>query len=147
MDMVTLVIVLVIGLVVIIAIGAGTPWLLKNRQGYPFEAQIETALTEYAVTAIAVGYRMSEKTMDELGHRLAGVDKKAFAYAIYDMLPPEIGGIPIVVVKAIVTRERFGQLVQNAFYQFEIFWGARQTQLEQLYNEWVADNFPSTPVQ
>lgn len=142
MDIITLLVGLVVGLVVIVAVGAGTPWLIKNRQGYPFEAQIETALTEYAVTAIAVGYRMSEKAIDELGHRLAGVDKKTFAYAIYDMLPPEIGGIPIAVVKAIVTKERFGQLVQNAFYQFDLFWGARQAQLEQLYSAWINDNFP-----
>lgn len=142
MDVIALLIFLVIGLAVIAAAGAGMPWLLKHKQGYPFEAQIEAALTEYAVTAIAVGYRMSEKTMDEIGHRLAGIDKMGFAYAVYDMLPAEVGGIPTAVVKALVSKERFGQLVQDAFNQFDLFWGARQAQLEQLYSAWINDNFP-----
>jgi hypothetical protein len=95
------------------------PWLVKEKQGYPGEAEIEAALFPHLVGGLVGAYKLSERKMDELGQRLEGIDKKALADAAYALLPDTIMvgdvAVPVNVVKYVVTRERWRELVQDAF--------------------------------
>jgi len=123
---------------------AAIAWLypiLKNQeQGYPHEAEIEAALLPYALKAIAIAYKMSEDAMDDIGERMRGLDKKAIADTLYELLPPVIGGIPVGIIKTFVSREKFEELVQKAFDGAMSLYELNQEKFAELYKEWLKDN-------
>ena len=126
------------GLLVVLAIKF-LPALKRERQGYPLEAQVEAALLTFVFQGICAGYRVSEMAMDELGTRLRGADKKAIANVIYDLLPADIAGFPLEIVKSLVTRKRFAELVQDAFDRFDAGYTQFQAEYEEAYHEWVEE--------
>jgi hypothetical protein len=83
------------------------PKLKSEKQGYPFEAEIEAALLPIIYDGICSAYRLSEKSVDNIHQRIKGTDKKKIADSIYAMLPDKIGIFEVVLIKRIVTRERF----------------------------------------
>ncbi len=124
----------------VVALGAwALPKLRNEVQGYPLEVQIEAALLPLAFEGICAAYRVSEMSMDELGERLRGADKKRIADLLYDMLPDTVGGFPLVVIKAMVSRERFGEIVEAAFAQFDRRFIEHRARYEQLFEEWKHD--------
>lgn len=124
----------------VVALGVwALPKLRNEVQGYPLEVQIEAALLPLAFEGICAAYRVSEMSMDELGERLRGADKKRIADLLYDMLPDTIGGFPLVVIKAMVSRERFGEIVEAAFAQFDRRFIEHQARYEQLFEKWKQD--------
>lgn len=112
------------------------PKLKSEEQGYPLEAQIEAALLPLAFQAICAAYRLSEQAMDEVGERLHGLDKKAIADQLYDLLPEQIGKFPLHLVKHLVSRERFEQLVQDAFARFDRDFVAFGDRYAELFAQW-----------
>lgn len=134
------IVILLVGLLV----GAGgvalgvwaLPRLRNEEQGYPLEVQIEQALLPLAFQGICTAYRLSEWAMDRLETRWSGVDKKRVADALYDLMPDNVAGFPLEIIKAFVTRERFSEIVQAAFARFDRDFVAFQGLYEQTFNEW-----------
>lgn len=119
------------------------PKLVREKQGYPLEAQIEAALLPHVFNAIAIAYRTSERAMDELRVRLKGGDKAAIAREVYRLLPDQIGGFDITLVKNLIPLERFADLVQDAFDRFDRFAMEHNDRFDELYEEWKEENIPS----
>lgn len=116
------------------------PKLKSEKQGYPFEAEVETALLPIIFEGICSAYRLSEKSVDNIHQRIKGADKKKIADSIYAMLPDKIGIFEVVLVKRIVSRERFEQLVQNAFDHSDRFFVEHQRHFDDLFEKWKAAN-------
>lgn len=116
------------------------PKLKTERQGYPFEAEIEAALLPVIFQGICSAYRLSEKSVDDIHQRLKGADKKKIADSMYAMLPDKIGIFEVVLVKRIVSQERFEQLVQNVFDSSDRFFVEHQSRFDQLFERWKAAN-------
>jgi len=120
-------------------------WLQSKQQGYPLEAQIEAALLPIIFQGICAAYRLGEKAVDEGYDRLRGADKKAIADSIYAMLPDKIGDFDLTLVKRIITRERFEELVQDVFDRFDRFYVEHKSHFDELFEEWKKTHQPSTP--
>ena len=116
------------------------PKLRREQQGYPFEAAIEAALLPLIFEGVCTAYRLSERGVDEVHLRIKGADKKKIADGIYGLLPEKIGNFDLSLVKRIVTRERFEQLVQDGFDRFDRFFIEHQTRFDELFEKWKADN-------
>ena len=97
--------------------------LLEKPQGYPLEDVIEGAIMPYLYNAIMLAFKQSEKHYKEFGRILDGVDKKALADYVYNMLPDHIRVgkymIPITFIKSVITRERFASLVESVYVEFK----------------------------
>lgn len=118
-------------------------WVLREKQGYPREEEIEAALRPYVYQAIMLAYKTSERLVDQNMERLRGLDKKALADWAYNALPETIfvKGVPIPIglLKRLVTQEDFARMVQDIFDGFEAWytgvyakWGK---EIEQLLEE------------
>ncbi len=119
------------------------PKLKTEKQGYPFEAEIEAALLPIIFQGISAAYRLSERGVDEMQLRIQGADKKPIADSIYRMLPDKIGNFDLSLVKRIVPQERFEQLVQDAFDRFDRFFVEHQQHFDGLFEKWKSDNAPA----
>jgi hypothetical protein len=119
------------------------PKLKGETQGYPMEAIVEPLLLPIIYEAICAAYRISEQAMDEIGERVRGLDKKAIADTVYAMLPDEIAGYEITVIKAIVSQERFEQLVQDAFDRFDSFYKTHRDHFDEQFEEWKNSQAPA----
>jgi hypothetical protein len=116
------------------------PKLKAEKQGYLFEAEIEAALLPIIFQGICSAYRLSEKSVDDIHQRIRGVDKKKIADSIYGMLPDKVGVFEVVLVKRIVSRERFEQLVQDAFNRSDRFFVEHQAHFDDLFERWKVEN-------
>jgi hypothetical protein len=56
------------------------------------------------------------------------------------MLPDKIGIFEVVLVKRIVSRERFEQLVQDTFDRSDRFFVEHQKHFDDLFEKWKAAN-------
>ncbi len=125
----------------------GYPKLKREQQpvldggpgGYPLEAEVEAALLPAIYDGICAAYRVSEIGMDEVQRRLSGLDKKQIADSIYRMLPDEIGGYDLTLIKRLVPAERFEQLVQDGFDRFDRFFVEHRAHFDQLFEQWKAE--------
>ncbi|MCB0168679.1 MAG: hypothetical protein KDI79_30915 [Anaerolineae bacterium] len=112
------------------------PKLAREKQGYPLEAQIEAVLLPYIFNAISIAFKTSERAVDDLQVRLKGQDKAAIANEVYKLLPDQIGGFDITLVKSLVPPDRFAQLVQDAYDRFDHFLVEHQSRFDELYESW-----------
>ena len=119
------------------------PKLKGETQGYPLEAIIEPLLLPIIYEAICAAYRMSEQAMDDIGDRIQGLDKKAIADSVYAMLPDEIAGYDLTVIKAVISQERFVQLVQDAFDRFDRFYKTHRDHFDGQFEEWKGSQSPA----
>jgi hypothetical protein len=119
------------------------PRLKRERQNYPFEAEIEAALLPLIFHGLCSAYRLSEKSVDEIHCRLRGVDKKNVARTVYKMLPDKIGTFELNLVKRVVSEARFEELVQNAFDGFDRFFVEHQAHFDDLFEQWKAESQPA----
>lgn len=125
----------------LVALGAwGVPKLRDEEQGYPLEAEIEAVLVPFAFQAICAAYRVSEWGVNEFGQLMAGIDKKKVADSLYKLLPSEIAGLDISIVKNAVPPDRWRQIVQDAFDRFDSHFIAFTDHYEDLYSAW-SDEF------
>lgn len=122
------------------------PWLKRQRQGYPLEAAIEAALLPVIFEGICAAYRLSERSVDELHQRMQGLDKHQIAVSIYGLLPDQVGSFELTLVKRVVTRERFEQLVQNVFDRFDRSFVQYQAHFDEMFQKWSAENQSPLPV-
>ena len=116
------------------------PKLAREQQGYPLEAQIEAALLPQIFNAISIGYKTSERAVDDLRVRIRGQDKAAIANEVYKLLPDRIGDYDITLVKSLIPPDRFAQLVQDAFNRFDRFALEHQARFDELYEDWKKQN-------
>jgi hypothetical protein len=129
----------------LIALGVVMYSNLKARQpGSIVEATIEAALLPLIYQGICAAYRLNEMSLEQLHEKLkdAGKHKKEVADSIYAMLPDKIGEFDIIIVKRLVTQERFEQLVQAAFDRFDRFYVEHQSHFDDLFSKWQAQNAP-----
>ena len=117
--------------------------LKKNLVSIIEGSEIEATLLPIIFQGICSAYRLSEKSVDDIHQRIKGVDKKKIADSIYGMLPEKIGVFEVVLVKRIVSRERFEQLVQNAFDGSDRFFIEHQAHFDDLFEKWKASNASS----
>src|SRR5512136_149495 len=96
------------------------PKLKNEKQGYPFENELEAALLPYLFQAICAAFKASQEMAAAGNEALDGLSKKAIADAVYDLLPDKIGGIPVGMIKLLVSRARFEELVQAAYDNFDV---------------------------
>ena len=94
------------------------PKLKNEKQGYPFENELEAALLPYLFQAICAAFKASQEMVAAGNEALDGVSKKAIADAVYDLLPAYVGGIPVGLIKVVVSRERLQELAQAAYDKF-----------------------------
>ncbi len=114
--------------------------VLKNKdQGYPGEREIESAVLPFAFQAICGAFKMSERAADELGETMDGIDKKKVADAAYDLLPDTLNGIPVGVIKLVISREKFAELVEDAYSYFKLFYDAQIGTYNRLFEEWKTE--------
>jgi hypothetical protein len=141
-------VVLVVLIVVAVGLFLFAKWLFGKEQGYPGEVAIELALKPYVLQAIALAYKASENVMDEVGHRLHSLNKKALADFAYDLLPDQIlvpiGGnavipIPIGLVKQLVSREKWAELVQASFANFVDWYEGVHEDVGDLLDDYIGD--------
>lgn len=116
------------------------PRLKKERQRYPFEAEIEAALLPVIFDGVCAAYRLSEQSMDELAQRLKGADKKNIADSLYRLLPDKVRDYDLTLVKRVVSQERFEQLVQDGFDRFNRFYVEHRAHFDELFDEWKSEN-------
>jgi hypothetical protein len=83
---------------------------------------------------------VSENSMDNVHLRIKGADKKKIADSIYAMLPDKVAIFEVILVKRIVTPERFEQLVQDTFDRSDRFFIEHQKHFDDLFEKWKADN-------
>jgi hypothetical protein len=102
----------------------------------PLENELEAALLPYLFQAICAAFKASQEIAAAGNEVLDGVSKKAIADAVYDMLPPEIAGFPIGMIKLMVSRARFEELVQAAYDKFDENFHAWQDDLAQEFEKW-----------
>ena len=119
------------------------PKLKSEKQGYPFEAEIEAALLPLIFEGICAAYRLSEKGVDDVQKRIKGPDKKKIADSIYQLLPDKIGKFDLTLVKNVVTQERFEVLMQNTFDNFNNFIDQHQKHFDDLFEKWKGENKPT----
>jgi len=119
------------------------PKLKGETQGYPLEAIVEPLLLPLIYEAICAAYRMSEQAMDQIGDRIKGLDKKAIADSVYAMLPDKIGDFELTVVKSVVSKERFEQLVQDAFDRFDRFYKTHRDHFDEQFGKWQQTQAPA----
>ena len=119
------------------------PKLKGETQGYPLEAVIEPLFLPIIYEAICAAYRVSEQALDEIGDRIRGLDKKGIADSVYAMLPDEIGGYDLTVVKAVIGQERFEQLVQDAFDRFDRFYKTHRDHFDEQFEKWKESQSPA----
>ncbi|HET7089935.1 MAG TPA: hypothetical protein VFL17_14960, partial [Anaerolineae bacterium] len=98
------------------------------------------ALLPIIFEGICTAYRLSERSVDEVRQRIKGADKKKIADSIYSLLPEKVGNFDLSLVKRIVPRERFEQLVQDAFDRFDRFFVEHQARFDELFEKWKVDN-------
>ncbi len=67
---------------------------------------------------------------------LDGLSKKAIADMVYDMLPAQVGSFSIGMVKLLVSRERFEELMQTAYDKFDENYHGWQDDLAQEFERW-----------
>jgi hypothetical protein len=97
---------------------------------------VEDALRNFIYKAILSAYRLSEATLDEIGERLEGADKKAIADSFYRLIPDQIAGFDVSLIKRLVPQERFEELVQQVFDEFYTFYVGATGHLDELFEGW-----------
>ena len=132
--------VVAIGLSVVAAGAAFYSKLKREQQGYPIEADIEAALLPVIFQGICSAYKLSEQALDEVQLRLEGDDKKKIADSIYAMLPDQVDGYDLTLIKRLVPPERFEQLVQDGFDRFDRFFVEHRAHFNSLFEAWKAEN-------
>jgi hypothetical protein len=113
---------------------------LKAGSSNVVVAAVEAALQPLIFQAIMASYRLSEKNVDQGYDRLKGADKKALADSVYKLLPDRISEYDITFVKSLITKERFQDLVQNCFDQFDQFYVRNHSHFDDQFQQWVTAN-------
>lgn len=137
-----------VGILVVVALCAGVvaagvafyPILKKEKQGYPMEVAVEAALLPIIYQGICAAYRLSLQGADELKVTMDGWEKKQIADSLYALLPDQVGGIDLSIVKRFVTKERFQELVQNAFDRFDRMYIEHKAHFDALFEAWKLEN-------
>jgi hypothetical protein len=131
----------------LIALGVALYSNLKTRQpGSPIEAAVEAALLPLIYQGICAAYRLNEASLEQFHEKIkdASKHKKEVADSIYAMLPDNIGDFDIIIIKRLVTQERFEQLVQITFDRFDRFYVEHQAHFDDLFKKWQQSNAPAS---
>jgi len=132
----------------LIALGVVLYSNLKARQSSsPIEAAVEAALLPLIYQGMCAAYRLNETSLEQFHEKIkdASKHKKEVADSIYAMLPDKIGDFDIIIVKRLVTQERFEQLVQSTFDRFDRFYVEHQAHFDDLFKKWQQANAPASP--
>ena len=119
------------------------PILRDKKQGYPYETEIEKALLPLIYQAICAAYKLSEESAKAGNELLDGVSKAAVADCLYDLLPATIGGIPVGAIKAWVSREKFEQLVERVYLDFDANYHLWLEDMDKALEAWEKVNQPA----
>lgn len=114
---------ILLGIVLVKLFGALRQWAVQKRQ--PGVNLVLDALQPFVWQAILAGERAVLWGFQEVDAKLTGMDKKQVADAIYNLLPDSVlvGGrlMPIGLVKTLITREAFEELVKQVYDQADAF--------------------------
>jgi hypothetical protein len=119
---------LLIQIAVLLAIGGLfiiTGWAVRGiiislrQQNQPRLNLVLQAIQPWVYKAILAGEKLAVEALDSFDTQLSGADKATVANSIYDALPEflTVGtiSIPINIVKSLITREHFAELVRDAY--------------------------------
>lgn len=126
MSIIDLAVLLGVGGLIILAGIAIVNILGKVRESAtPTVQAILDALIPYAQKAIVAGEKLAVAGLDDIDHQLDGTDKAAVANGIYDVLPDVLyiagRAIPTTLVKHLITREMFADLVKRLYDETDAF--------------------------
>lgn len=107
------------------------------------QATIYKAVELFAYKAIIAAYRAADKTLDEFEVRLNGLDKKAIADRLYDMIPPDVYGVDVRIIKALVNRQKFSEIVEDVFREVEVLYENNKAGFEKEVAAFVEAHKPS----
>jgi len=130
-------------------VGAGAyvyPTLRNKVQGYPYEPEIESVLLPMIYQAICAAYKLSEESAKAGDELLDGVSKAAVANCLYDLLPATIRGIPVGIIKTLVSRERFAQFVEQAYQNFDANYHLWLEDMDKAFEAWKEANRENSPI-
>ena len=121
--------------------------ILRNKvQGYPYETEIEKVLLPMIYQAICAAYKLSEESAKAGDELLDGVSKAAVADCIYDLLPTSIGGIPLGIIKTLVSREKFTQFIEQAYQSFDANYHLWLEDMDKAFEAWKEANQQNSPI-
>ena len=130
-------------------VGAGAyvyPVLRNKVQGYPYEPEVESVLLPMIYQAICAAYKLSEESARAGDELLDGVSKAAVANCLYDLLPATIRGIPVGIIKTLVSRERFAQFVEQAYQNFDANYHLWLEDMDKAFEAWKEANRQNSPI-
>jgi hypothetical protein len=139
------------GVIVTIVLLAGAipfyDWLFHHRSKNLTVAAIETAVIPLAYRAILAAEKAAKYSAEQLGVQMHGIDKAAIAKAAYGYLPAYVPiGEFMLPVRALVSQERFVELVQRCFTCFDAWYAEHCQELEGLADQWAAEHRPPAEV-
>ena len=152
-------VVLLVGALIIVgAVGLlGLFSVLRKRITNPKAASlfdlVVAALTPYLYKAIFAGEKLALLAMTDLNVKLDGLDKKAIADQVYDLLPSSllVGDIPMPIglIKTIVTKSAFEALVEQIYTESHLFIIKNEDYLKQEVDAFLpgAANTPILPAK
>ena len=116
-------------------------FLRKEKQGYPYEDEIEDMILPLIYQAIFVGFKTSEEMLDRFGETLCGADKKRIAVLIYNLIPDVIlvRGIPIEV-KKLISEEQFSIFIQKVYDEMIAFFMDYKETFVDMAEQWLQEN-------
>lgn len=92
---------------------------LRRQITHPTAAELLQALTPWLYRAVLAGEHAALLGLRQADSLLTGADKAEVANRLYDLLPDTLivsgKSIPISLVKALITRERFAALVKDVY--------------------------------
>jgi len=96
-----------------------------NASQQPGLADVLTTMEGYAYQGIFAGAELARRGLEQLGTTLSGGDRAAIANGIYDALPPVVTvagvSVPIGVLKDMIGRTQFAQVVQDVYARTSAF--------------------------
>jgi hypothetical protein len=137
---------ILVGLIFLAAAAAIAVWLIRQRStSTGFQRDVIDALLPFVYRALLAGEKVAQDFMQNANVALAGVDKKQVADSVYALLPETISirgvAVPIVIVKQIIPRDRFEQLVKDTYDAASAFIKRNQDYLRGQVDALVPDDY------
>jgi hypothetical protein len=117
------------------------PRLLTRAQtATGLEKSVEDQLLPVVYWGISAAYRATERSVTAGYGLLSGADKKKIADSIYAILPDQVDGHDLSMIKRLLSPEQLQNLIQAAFDQFDGFYKQNQTHFDQEFQLWLREH-------
>jgi hypothetical protein len=112
--------------------------LKSEKQDFTLDAKIEAALLPFIFEGIFAAYRLNNQSFDMVQRPISDTDMKKIIDSVYCLLPEKIDSFEILLIKRVVSQERFATLAQNALNNSNRFFIEHQEHFDNLFEKWKA---------